>query len=157
MRGPLTNPRGGQPGGRGQVDLRHCAGWKCGANLHAGRNSTLRRGPRRGRASRRYRACALGASCSPSNHSWKAILFTIRVPPSTRRLSPHAEHVKFRGKLSTIASPTWPHGHETRTIISVAPQSGAKRHKPPLRSKALQCLRIVPELEIAAAFSISMT
>jgi hypothetical protein len=32
------------------------------------------------------------------------------------RVSPHAEHVKFRGKLSPIASPTWPHGHETRRV-----------------------------------------
>jgi hypothetical protein len=49
-----------------------------------------------------------------------------------------------------------------RTGMRLAPSfqlllRAASSVKPPLRSKPLQCLRIVPELEIAAAFSISMT
>jgi hypothetical protein len=45
----------------------------------------------------------------------------------TRRLSPHAEQVIERGRLSTATTPTWPHdGQLIRTIISVRSGTGER-------------------------------
>jgi hypothetical protein len=70
-----------------------------------------------------------GAPLAPSSHSSKATRLTMRAPSlaPTRRLSPHAEHVSSRGRVSAATRPTWPQGHVTRISMESHPKNSPGR------------------------------